>query len=487
MAAEFLALNVAVVGHTNAGKTSLLRTLTRRADFGAVSDRPGTTRHVEAITLDLDDGEPALCFVDTPGLEDAVALLDHLHGLDAALPRAQRLQAFLQGGAAKSLFEQEAKVLRALLQVDAGLLVIDAREDPALPKFAAELEILMLGGRPLMPVLNFVREPTAQEGGWRALLAAHGLHALLRFDVVAPFVGAEAHLYGDLGALLPERRAQLAGVVAFLERERAARRSASLRLIAASLLGLAAYREAAPGPQLDDEYARMAFVRAFRQTVNARLQISRLQLLALHGFGAATAEAAELPQLAGRWEADLFNPELLKQAGRQFGTGAALGGAIGVVADVALAGLSLGAAATLGATIGGLASQGLGQVGRRLGNKLRGLLELSLEDAALLQIAAQHLTLLLGLERRGHAALEVMREQAGMSIEPEALAALRRALRPARGHPEWAGVGARPGGADEARVLAALASALAAQPDDAQSPSSISAASATPARPAGRA
>ena len=45
------ALRIAVVGHTNAGKTSLLRTLTRRAAFGEVSDRPGVTRHVERIDL----------------------------------------------------------------------------------------------------------------------------------------------------------------------------------------------------------------------------------------------------------------------------------------------------------------------------------------------------------------------------------------------------------------------------------------------------
>ena len=46
-------LRIAIVGHTNAGKTSLLRTLTRQVDFGKVSDRPGTTRHAEAIDLRL--------------------------------------------------------------------------------------------------------------------------------------------------------------------------------------------------------------------------------------------------------------------------------------------------------------------------------------------------------------------------------------------------------------------------------------------------
>lgn len=73
-------IRIAVVGHTNAGKTSLLRTLTRQVDFGEVSDRPGTTRHAEAIDLKV-NGVPAVRFTDTPGLEDSVALLEFLSRL----------------------------------------------------------------------------------------------------------------------------------------------------------------------------------------------------------------------------------------------------------------------------------------------------------------------------------------------------------------------------------------------------------------------
>lgn len=47
-------LKLAVVGHTNVGKTSLLRTLTRDVDFGAVSQRPSTTQHVEGARLSVD-------------------------------------------------------------------------------------------------------------------------------------------------------------------------------------------------------------------------------------------------------------------------------------------------------------------------------------------------------------------------------------------------------------------------------------------------
>ena len=447
-------ISLAVVGHTNVGKTSLLRTLTRRADFGEVADRPGTTRHVEAINLKV-DGRTALRFVDTPGLEDATALLEHLQQMDASLPRGERVRAFLRGALAQGEFEQEAKVLRCLLDVDAGLLVIDARDTP-LPKFAAEIEILMLCGRPLLPVLNFVRDATSQEPAWRALLASHGLHAHLRFDAVAPFIGAEANLYSDLGALLPDQRTQLQAVIDHLGVERVNRHRAGLRLVAELLLGLAALRESGAQTTLADTGTKLTFIRSFRAQVAARTRRAMDQLLALHGFGRDTAEAAELPQLAGRWDDDLFNPEGLKRAGQQFGTGAAIGGAIGLVADVALAGLSLGAAASLGAAVGAMASQGIGPLGRKLANKLRGVQELSLEDGTLLRLASQQLSLLDALEQRGHAAFDILRNEAGQAGHAVDGPVLLRALRPARAHPEWAAAATPSRDRQLAEVVAAL-------------------------------
>jgi len=50
-------LKLAVVGHTNTGKTSLVRTLLRSGEFGQVADRGGTTRQVTSSTLSV-DGEP---------------------------------------------------------------------------------------------------------------------------------------------------------------------------------------------------------------------------------------------------------------------------------------------------------------------------------------------------------------------------------------------------------------------------------------------
>ena len=150
-------LKLALVGHTNVGKTSLLRTLTRDVEFGEVSPRASTTRHVEGARLSV-DGQALLELYDTPGLEDAIALLDYLERLDRPGERLDgpaRLARFLEGSEARQRYEKEAKMLRQLMASDAGLYVIDVRE-PVLAKYRDELAVLTMCGRPLLPVLNFV-------------------------------------------------------------------------------------------------------------------------------------------------------------------------------------------------------------------------------------------------------------------------------------------------------------------------------------------
>lgn len=432
-------IQIAVVGHTNAGKTSLLRTLTRHVTFGEVSDRPGTTRHVEAIDLKV-EGAAVVRFFDTPGLEDAVTLADYMKALDDCPTPPDRVRTFLRGPEAHRAFEQEAKVLRKMLDVDAGIYVIDTRE-PVLPKFRAEIEILTWCAKPIMPVLNFVRDARSRKEEWLATLAAYNLHAHVQFDAVAPFVGSERMLYQDLATLLRERRAELARVVEDLEFQRRERQAAGCRVVAGLLVSMAALRQPISQEDFAAAHRREKFIRAFRETVLRMSRAAIDDLLLIYGFRSedADADGAVLPWLDGRWEDDLFNPETLRDAGRRLGTGAALGGAIGLAVDVALVGLSLGTGTALGATIGGLASQGWGQFGRRLANKMRGMQELTLENEVLYVLAGQMLDLLVALEQRGHAAQGKIATsgategEAGVELKP-----LVGVLQAARSHPEWA-------------------------------------------------
>ena len=435
-------IRIAVVGHTNAGKTSLLRTLTRNVDFGEVSDRPGTTRHAESIDLHM-HGQTAVRFFDTPGLEDSIALLDYLNSLPGST-RPERVRAFLAGPEARGVFEQEAKVLRALLdEADAAMYVIDSRE-AVLPKYRAEFEILTYCARPVMPVLNFVAAANSRQAEWRQALLDANLHAQVEFDAVAPFIGAERMLYGDLATLLRPRREQLTEIVHWLAQEQAERRQAACRSVAGALVDLAAMRRELDAEAFADPVQQAAFVRAFQADVLKRSRKAVDELLAVYAFRPDDAELESLPGLQGRWEDDLFNPEVLMEAGKKLGLGAMVGAGLGVVADVALAGLSFGAATTLGATLGGLASQGWRPLWRKLENRMQGVQELTLEDTVLVVLADQLLLLLQALEHRGHAAMDKVHYLDPPELEQDRSLAERlfpvlRALTPARGHPEWEG------------------------------------------------
>ena len=443
-------IRLAVVGHTNAGKTSLLRTLTRRSDFGAVSPLPGTTRQVETVDLAV-DGQPQVRFADTPGLEDPVGLLELIRGLPADLSPAARLRAFLARPEALTLFEQEAKVLRVLASSDAALYVIDSRE-PVLPKHRCEVELLQASARPLMPVLNFLRATNSRHEDWRRMLAEHGLHVQAGFDAVAPFVGAESRLYQDLATLLGEQRERLDRVRRHLEVEQTERRTAALRSIADHLVGLAAHRVTLPREVVDDPARRQAAVDDFRGEVLGQARHAADELLRIHGFRPDEAELAGLGALTGRWDDDLFSPAVLGDAARRLGTGAAVGATIGLGLDLALAGLSLGAAAALGATIGSVASQGFGPVGRVLARRLRGELDLTLDDEVLLVLADRLLRLLAALGERGHAAQARLpaAPAAPAPVDP-AFVALLRGLNAARGRPDWALGESRPASSQERR------------------------------------
>ncbi|MHB1372513.1 MAG: GTPase/DUF3482 domain-containing protein [Thauera sp.] len=452
-------LRVAVVGHTNTGKTSLLRTLARDVGFGEVSDSAGTTRHVEGLRLMADD-VPAAELFDTPGMEDAIALLEFIDGLVAPGERVdgpERVARFLARGEAATRFEQEAKVLRQMLASDAALYVVDAR-DPVLPKHRDELELLAACARPLLPVLNFVAAPTARVDGWRAALARLGLHAVVSFDTVAPPLDGERELFDTLATLIHAHRGRLQALIDARAREADARREAARRLVAEMLVELAARRDrideaAGSAPDAEADAMLQAAVARLREAVRAREQACVDALLRLYRFRPDDARLDELPLTDGRWDDDLFNAETLRQMGVRLGTGAAAGAAAGLGVDLMVGGLTLGAAAALGALAGGL-WQTFGHYGERIAAKLRGHRELTVDDAILRIVALRQRELLAALEGRGHAALRPI--EVGMGGAGEAgsrlpvaeatdpatrqwrTGSLPGALTRARAHPEWA-------------------------------------------------
>ena len=458
MSEQSAPLKLAVVGHTNVGKTSLLRTLTRDVGFGAISHRPSTTQHVEGARLSV-DGEALIELYDTPGFEDAVALYEYIEQLPKTAERLdgpELLQRFLNSSEARQRFEQEAKVLRQLLQSDAGFYVIDARE-PVLAKYRDELAILTMCGKPLLPVLNFVNSTEQREPAWREVLARLGLHALVRFDTIAPPQDGEQRLYENLSLVLDSQRPRLQRLIEHNQTQVLVRRKAAYRLIAELLVDVSACRRSVHPDQLEEA------IQNLHRDVRQREQTCVEALLKLYAFRKDDAQASALPLEEGRWADDLFNPATMKQLGIKVGGGMAAGAATGVGIDLLTGGLSLGMATVVGAAVGGL-TQTFRNYGERLKGKWRGERELTVNDSTLRLLAIRQQRLLNALEQRGHAAQA--RIQMDTPLEQQwREGELAQSLKTARAYPAWSSLNANKPQQDLQRTeeIERLAGSLAKQ------------------------
>ena len=458
-------LKLAVVGHTNVGKTSLLRTLTRDVGFGAISHRPSTTQHVEGARLSV-DGKALIELYDTPGFEDAIALYEYTEQLprnDERLDGPEQVQRFLKSSEARQRFEQEAKVLRQLLQSDAGLYVIDSRE-PVLAKYRDELAILAMCGKPLLPVLNFVNAPEQRESEWREVLARLGLHAVVRFDTVAPPQDGEQRLYENLSLVLDSQRPRLQRLIDYNQAQVLVRRKAGYRLIAELLIDVSACRRSVHPDLLNEA------IQELHRDVRQREQVCVEALLKLYAFRKDDAQAHALPLEEGRWGDDLFNPATMKQLGVKVGGGMAAGAATGVGIDLITGGLSLGMATVLGAAVGGL-TQTFRNYGERLKGKWRGERELTVNDSTLRLLAIRQQRLLSALELRGHAAQN--RIQMDTPLEQQWREGdLAEPLTTARAYPTWSSLNGSKSRQDQERssAIESLTASLAKQHTTTQQP-----------------
>jgi hypothetical protein len=438
---------LAVVGHTNVGKTSLMRTLMRDARFGQVAPTAATTRRVERARL-LADGRPVLELFDTPGLEDAGGLIELLERTARARHAGpERIRAFLASSHAEGRFEQEARVLRQVLDSDAILYVVDVRE-PVLGKYQDELAAIALGARPVLPVLNFTADARSRTDAWRDALARVGLHAVAEFDTVVFSLAAEATLWRRLATLSEAQAPALERLIADREAQAAWQAASARRLIAELLVEVAAARRLAPR----DDAAAIDQARAdLEHTVAEREHAFVEQLLALFRF--AEDDYRDVPLPIGRegWATDPFDPRTLALVGPRAGGGAAAGAAAGAAVDLAAGGLSLGAGTVIGALTGGGAGAAW-LYRRRLGDRLRGRTSIVADDAALTVIAARAFALLDALRQRGHAATAPVRVTEALP-DPWPQRGLPAALVRARMQPECSALNQQRPHAEKRRAL----------------------------------
>ena len=442
-------LSLAVVGHTNTGKTSLMRTLLRDSRFGEVQNAAATTRHVAQAALG-DGVETWLYLHDTPGLEDAGGVLDWLEENTSPQHEGiERLQQFLDSPAAQNEWAQEAKVLRQVLASDAALYVVDARED-VLPKYKDELTVLSWCAKPVMPVFNFIHGQNMDE--WQTLLARRSLHVSSRFDTVAFDFSGEMVLWQQLATLLGQPPA-LSALTAFREQEWQQLERQAYVLVAQFLLDAAACVR-----QFEDKSRTQAVLDEMQAAVAAHESSLHQQLFALYRFYYSDADI-QGQQVLRAFRQNPFDAELLKDYGIRTGKAAATGALLGLGVDALTLGTSLGLGATIGGVLGGLA--GNWQV---LYDKIQGIETLMIDNATLTLLAARSLHLLQTLKSRGHAATNSVVLQDKVAL-PWKADALPKVLQHARLQPKWSALNPsyEPQSRKRQEAVEALAARLAGQ------------------------
>ncbi len=396
-------LKLAVVGHTNTGKTSVLRTLLRDMYFGEVKNEAATTRHVERAQLtDSQTGEVLVTLYDTPGLEDASGLMDWLEDNTASRRDGiERLQQFLAADIAQGSdhlqdstedYSQEAKVIRQLLASDMAIYVIDARE-PVLAKYKDELAILSWAAIPVMPVFNFTDSQDANIDDWQTMLARRNLHISTRFDSVAFEFVDEMHLWQNLATMLTHAE--------MLEQLMQSRTANWMQLydeahiiIADFLLNVAAMKR-----EINEDDDPMPTLTQMREAVRQSERTMQHQLLNSYKFYDNAVAATPLELQA--YQQDPFDPELLKSYGIRTTSGAAAGALLGLGIDAAALGTTLGLGAALGGIAGGLLSNT-----SNIADKISGVKRLYIDPATLTLLATRAIDLLTALRHRGHAATD---------------------------------------------------------------------------------
>ncbi|RTE87188.1 MULTISPECIES: DUF3482 domain-containing protein [Gammaproteobacteria] len=419
---EFNTVDICVVGHTNAGKTSLLRTLLRQKDFGVVAAMPSTTRDVVGTETKAPSAK-TLKWHDTPGLEESRELYDVMRNgtpEDLKHDGPGQVNYFLQQEKLVTRFSQESKVLKQLMQSHAALVVIDTRSS-VLEKLLDELSILKLSGIPLIPVLNFstIKDDVKR---WEEALRKMSIHNFVVFDTVRTPPSAEEELFEQLASVLPKFKEDFKAHLEY-------RRQAQVSRVSESLLHVAdLIAEVGTLYEIAEKNKQSSIQTELEKQVQSFESKYTLKILDIFGFTASDARLAALPMMKGHWDDNVFDPSTWSKFGKSVAATTATGGAVGLSIDVMTGGLSLGLGTLIGGALG-VAYESAGAFGERVKAKIAGKQLFTVDKAVLEIITTRAMLLINALQKRGLAAQQSVEIEFDQQLDLSPLSGSYRTLK----------------------------------------------------------
>lgn len=372
------AIALSLVSHTNAGKTTLARTLLGR-DVGTIRDEPHVTEYADVYEMVRTEDGDVLLLWDTPGFGDSVRLARRLR--QAEQPIGWFLTQVWDRFRDRPLWSTQQAVRNVRDEADVVLYLVNAAESPQAATYVVpEMEVLAWIGKPVVVLLNQLGPPgdaaaeAADVERWRAHLAGHRqVHAVLPLDAFARCWVQELTLMRVIEeALQGEARARMVRLAQAWRARREAVFDAAASALAGSLARTAAARVALPeAATISERLKRLgtsigalaggkpapaaeAAAQELARQWDDEVRQSTAELIALHGL-AGEAQGEILQQLAGGTELRLRVDE-----GRAALWGGVVTGALaGLKADLASGGLTLGGGMLAGGLLGALGAAGV--------------------------------------------------------------------------------------------------------------------------------
>ncbi len=153
---------IAIIGHPNEGKSSVLSTLAED-DSVRISATPGETTECRTFPVRI-DGREILRFTDTPGFQNPGRVLSEMK--KHATAGTDPLRTFRQFAKGIPELHDDYELLGPL-EKDAGIIYVVDGSRPVRNVDRAEMEILRLTGRPRMAIINCKEENNIYLADWK--------------------------------------------------------------------------------------------------------------------------------------------------------------------------------------------------------------------------------------------------------------------------------------------------------------------------------
>lgn len=372
------AIALSLISHTNAGKTTLARTLLGR-DVGEIRDAPNVTREATPYPMIETLQGDALVLWDTPGFGDSARLARRLaqQGNPIGWFQSQVWDRFRD----RAFYLSQVAVANVRDESDVVLYLVNASEAPDDAGYLQpEMTVLEWIAKPVIVLLNQTGPPrpreeeAAREMRWRDALAVRGerpqVHAVVSLDAFARCWVQEIALLRIVGdAIAPAKQEVLARLAAAWQSRRLAQFDESMEAIVVPIASAVCDHETLPEAGVkgalanlgnaiarrtdDSENVKVKAVQALAARLDAEILGSMERLIAIHQLP-GDASRAVLERLSG-----VEFDEPLSEGKAAVMGGVVSGALTGLATDLAAGGFTFGAGMLTGAVLGALGGAGI--------------------------------------------------------------------------------------------------------------------------------